>query len=102
MSVSQPFAGLPSHSPKPVVHDVGTQAPATQSDAAPGSEQAELHAPQCATDVPRFTSQPLAGSLSQSAKPALHPASMHAPAEHAAAALAKVHACPHALQCATD
>jgi hypothetical protein len=47
-------------------------------------------------------SQPLAAVASQSPKPALHIATVHAPAAHPAVAFATVHVRPHAPQLATS
>ncbi len=54
--------------------------------------------PQLALSVPVFTSQPLAGFMSQSAKPALQAPIAQVPAAHVAAALAKRHATPQPPQ----
>jgi hypothetical protein len=63
--------------------------------------QAVPHAPQLALSVRVFTSQPLAGFVSQSAKPAAQAAMAHAPAAQLAVALGSAHARPHAPQWAT-
>ncbi len=65
----------------------GTQPPATQAPLA----QRLLHRPQWASVVRVSTSQPLPGAASQSAKPAVHVATPHAPAAHAPVALAGAH-----------
>jgi hypothetical protein len=66
---SQPLAALPSQSAVPLAQRK-PQAPAAQTVAAPGRVgHARPHAPQLVTLVARFTSQPLAGLRSQSAKP---------------------------------
>ncbi len=70
MSVSQPFASLPSQLAKPVVHDATVQRPAAQAGVAFASMQAVPQAPQFATLVTVSTSQPLAATPSQSWKPA--------------------------------
>jgi hypothetical protein len=76
------------------------QAPAAHIAVALASEQGRLHAPQFAGDVAMFTSQPLAASPSQSAKPSLQVMPQR-PAVHDAVPLVPLHALPHAPQCAT-
>ncbi len=62
------------------------------------SEHAAPQAPQCVGVVPRLVSQPLAATRSQSPKPARQAATVHAPAEQPAVALASEHALPQAPQ----
>ena len=59
------------------------------------------HAPQLALSVRVSTSQPLAGSRSQSAKPAAHAATPQLPPAHVALAWGSAHARPHAPQLAS-
>jgi hypothetical protein len=59
------------------------------------------HAPQLFASARVSVSQPLAGFMSQSAKPASHIATAHAPIRQAGVAWASVHARPHAPQWAT-
>jgi hypothetical protein len=56
------------------------------------------HAPQWAVSVLRFASQPFEAAPSQSPQPAAQLAMAHAPAVHAAVALARAHARPQAPQ----
>ena len=62
------------------------------------ARQAVPQAPQLALSVRVSTSQPLAGSRSQSAKPAAQAATTHAPAVQAEVALGRAHTRPHAPQ----
>lgn len=50
------------------------------------------HEPQWLGSLVRSTSHPFAGFMSQSAKPVLHEATVHAPIAHPAVALASEHA----------
>jgi hypothetical protein len=83
---------------------VAPQRPAAQT--CPAAQAREVipvvHAPQLPPSVLRFTSQPLAGSPSQSAKPVVHAPMRHAPLAHAAAALAKAQRRPHPPQFAVS
>jgi hypothetical protein len=80
---SQPLASLPSHSPKPG-RQVLSQRPSTHAGMAlPRVGHTLLHAPQCAGLARRSVSQPLPGSLSQSAKPCPQVATAHEPLTHA-------------------
>jgi hypothetical protein len=100
-SVSQPFEATPSQSPRVgAAHMVRTHAPASQRAPAPGKLHRPPHLPQCRALLRVSTSQPLAGSPSQSAKPALHAATAQRPAAQAPRALAGAHARPQAPQCA--
>jgi hypothetical protein len=101
VSVSQPFAGIPSQSAKgathvfmqrPVEHDARWLAPA---------EQAIPHAPQFITLDCVSASQPLTALRSQSAKPIVH-VPPHTPITHARAPLGKsAHSLSHRPQCCT-
>ncbi len=71
-SRSQPFAGIPSQSPKPTAHVATLHAPAAQYGVASGRLQAAPHALQLPTEVSVLVSQPFAGTLSQSPNPARH------------------------------
>jgi hypothetical protein len=67
---SQPLAGLLSQFAKPALHDT-LHMPATHAPLAFGfPPQTVPQTPQFAASVLRFTSQPFAATLSQSAKPA--------------------------------
>jgi hypothetical protein len=70
VSVSQPLVGLSSQLPNPAVQAATPHCPIAQTAVALGGLQVRPHAPQCAVLVRVSTSQPLPGSLSQSAKPA--------------------------------
>jgi hypothetical protein len=61
------------------------------------ASQAVLHAPQFATSVSRFTSQPFDASPSQLANPGLQ-TMPHVPEEHVAVPFVASHAVPHAPQ----
>jgi hypothetical protein len=100
VSTSQPFAGFPSQSAKPALHAAMVHAPAAHAAVALASEHVRPHIPQCTALMPRLTSQPLAALPSQLPKPALHDATVHMLAAHAAVALASEHARPHIPQCA--
>jgi hypothetical protein len=66
--ISQPFTGLPSQSPKPLLHDEMPQTPAVHTaDPFCGIGQVCPHEPQFATFAANVTSQPLAAWTSQSA-----------------------------------
>jgi hypothetical protein len=97
--LSQPLAGFMSQSAKPALHVPMPHVPIVHA-AVPlaGAEHARPHIPQWASVVLVFTSQPLAGFMSQSAKPALHEPTAHDPIEHTAVPLATEHARPHAPQ----
>jgi hypothetical protein len=70
-STSQPSAGLPLQSPKPALQRSTVQVPAVHAAVAFPTRQALPQPPQLPTLDPRFTSQPLEATPSQSAKPAL-------------------------------
>ncbi len=97
-SASHPFTGLPSQSARPDAQ-VSPHTPPEHVAVDDGPDGHTIpHAPQCDVDVRRFTSQPLPGLPSQSAKPAMH-AVRHAPATQATSALGPaVHTAPHAPQ----
>jgi hypothetical protein len=77
--VSQPSAAIPLQSPKPALQAAIVQRPDVQADAAAltGLPQLCPHAPQFVVLV-RLVSQPSAGLLLQSPKPALQEDIMHA------------------------
>ncbi len=97
-STSQPFAGFMSQSAKPSRHAPSVQTPIAHDDAALGSAHTVPHAPQFESLVAVSASQPLAGFMSQSAKPALHTPTPQRPATHEAVAFCAVHALAHAPQ----
>jgi hypothetical protein len=95
--VSQPFAGLPSQSPKPGLHTIA-QEPPVQVGVPFVALQALPHAPQLPALVERFVSQPFAGLLSQSPKVPVHDEMAHALALQIEVAFGRLHAAPHAPQ----
>jgi hypothetical protein len=95
--VSQPFAGLPSQSPKPGLHAI-VQEPAVHEGVPFVALQALPQAPQLAALVARFVSQPFAGLLSQSPKVPVHDEMAQAPVLQTAVAFGRLHAAPHAEQ----
>ena len=70
-SASQPLRALPSQSPKFVAQRPTAQRPSTHVDSALARAQRLPQAPQAVAVVRVSVSQPLAGSPSQSSKPAL-------------------------------
>jgi hypothetical protein len=98
---SQPFEATPSQLAKPAAHAPTAHAPPTHVDVALASEHAAPHAPQWATEVVVFVSQPLVITPSQLPKPALH-AMPQAPDPHDATPLVALHAAMHAPQFADD
>jgi hypothetical protein len=88
VAVSQPLAALPSQSPKPAAHMATVHWPIVQAAVALARSQRVEHAPQRLLSLLRLASQPLLGSLSQSAKPAAQ-VYVHAPAAHDAVALGR-------------
>ena len=76
-AVSHPFAGLPSQSPKPGLHEATAQAPVAQLPVPLAGAQAMPQPPQLAS-VSSAVSQPFAGLPSQSPKPGLHEATAQA------------------------
>ncbi len=97
VSTSQPLAGLPSQSPKPAAQ-VMAQTPALHEALPFVDGQALPQRPQCAGALRVSTSQPLAGSPSQSAKPGLQAPTPQRPATHAPAALAGAQTMPQPPQ----
>ena len=98
VSVSHPFVGLASQSPKPALHE-GVQAPETQAVLPLRFVQVTAHPPQLAV-VFREVSQPVATLRSQSPNPALQ-AMAHEPARHAGVPLVLSHTDPQAPQCSS-
>jgi hypothetical protein len=95
LSVSHPFAGLPSQSPHPVVH-VGTHSPDTHEVPPWAFTQLTPQAPQLVVEV-IAVSQPLLPLPSQSANPG-EQAGTHTPATQEVVPLALRHLAPHAPQ----
>jgi hypothetical protein len=91
---SQPFALLPSQSPKPAMHVVNTQAPAVHATllALTTLSQRFEQEPQWATSERMFVSQPVL-PLSQWAKPLAH-VQLHVPVAHVGVPLLAAHAVP--------
>lgn len=100
VAASQPSAGLPLQSAKPVPQ-VGTHLLALQLVDPWSFVQAAPHAPQLALLVVRSISQPLLTLLSQSPKLVLH-VSVHFPALHEGVSLLLLHAFVQLPQCATS
>ena len=99
VSTSQPLAGLPSQSAKPVAHAPTVHAPTRQIAIALGSAQARPHAPQWAGLTVSSASQPLVARPSQSPKPAAQRDGVHIPpAQPCPATLASAQTVPHAPQ----
>ncbi|MBK8694091.1 MAG: hypothetical protein IPN17_17860 [Deltaproteobacteria bacterium] len=100
--VSQPLPSMPSQLPRPTPHTTieMRHIPAVHTGLAPvGAEQRVPQAPQLEmSPIAVFTSQPLAGLPSQSAKPALQAPRMQRPAAQVAAALAKLQRLPQTPQ----
>jgi hypothetical protein len=98
VSVSHPFAGLPSQSAKPGLHAATVHIPFVQ----PPMPFAMLHRtpqpPQLFGSFSVLISQPSALFPSQFAKPGLHAAMPQVPFVHAGVALAVTHGVPHAPQ----
>jgi hypothetical protein len=97
--VSQPFAGLESQSPKPMLQR-NEQTAALQTGAAfARAGHGMLQPPQCAVFVRTFASQPLPAMPSQLSKPTSH-TKPHADAEHVGVPfVGSAHTRPHAPQC---
>jgi hypothetical protein len=98
--VSQPFAALPSQFANPDAH-VGTHAPAVHVVVPFAFAQTFPQAPQFATLVFRFASQPSAATPSQFPKPALQVRIPHVPDEHVGVAFRREQALPQLPQFAT-
>lgn len=94
--VSQPFLSLPSQLPKPALQ-TGSQPPPEQLVVPFGLVHAELHAPQLATLVCRFVSQPLFWLPSQLANPPAH-CGVHVPPTQLVLPLALLQTVPQAPQ----
>jgi hypothetical protein len=99
-AVSQPFARLPSQSPKPALHE-GAHAPAMQFVVPFGFTHATVHVPQWSVVVSTFTSQPFEDRPSQSANPGSH-ANWQAPPWHDAEALPNAQTFPQNRQFAVE
>ena len=87
MSVSQPLPGSPSQSPLPARQPTPHTPPAQVASTPGGTGQALPHPPQFFASAAMFASQPLAASLSQSAKPRLHGPRTQLPAAQPGSAL---------------
>jgi len=94
--VSHPFFGLPSQLPNPEEH-TGLHTPFTHEVEPFAFVHTEPHAPQFATLVSRFVSQPFTRLPSQLPAPPLH-TGLHAPFTHEVEPFAFVQATPHAPQ----
>jgi hypothetical protein len=98
--VSQPFVTSPSQLPKPPSH-VGAHTPPLHAIAPWSFVHGRSQPPQCPVDVNVFTSQPVAGSPSQSPRPASHASTAHVPVSHVSVAKGSAHVTPQAPQCAS-
>ena len=96
--VSQPSTGLLLQSAKPGLQDATVQTPTVQAGVPFATKQTRPQAPQLLTLVVILTSQPLAGLLSQSAKPGLQLATVHVPPLHPAVPLATAQTFPQLPQ----
>ncbi|MFO0651780.1 MAG: hypothetical protein U0326_36500 [Polyangiales bacterium] len=85
MSTSQPLAGFMSQSAKPSLQRATPQAPAVQAATALAGAHARPQPPQWSVLARVSASQPLAGSMSQSAKPSLQVTSQRPDAQRAVA-----------------
>ena len=94
--VSQPFDGLVSQLPKPVLHAPSVHTPAAQVSAAFARLQAAPQPPQ-SVSVLMFRSQPFEGSPSQLAKPD-EQTGVHAPDTHEVVPWVLLHALVHVPQ----
>jgi hypothetical protein len=95
--VSQPLAGLPSQSAKPLAQ-TGLQAPDPHEVVPFWFVHFVVHDPQCEPSVARFVSQPSEWSLLQSAKVPAQAPNWQLPVEQEALALVKLQETPQAAQ----
>jgi hypothetical protein len=95
--VSQPFAGLPSQSPKPGLHAI-VQEPPLHDGVPLVALQGLPQAPQLAALVARFVSHPFIGLLSQSPNVPEQDEMTQEPVLQAAVAFGRLHAPPHTPQ----
>ena len=96
--ISQPSDTMLLQSAKPALHEPMRHAPLLQTDVPLAAVHCVPQPPQFPASAAMLTSQPLAGLLSQSAKPGRHAPMTHIPAAHAAVALARLQTIPHAPQ----
>src|SRR5690242_4245245 len=101
VSISQPSAGCALQSAKPAWHIAILHWPAAHVGDACGVTQTLLHAPQFMTSSAMSISQPSAGILLQSAKPASHACTAHAPFVHCGVACESMQAMLQAPQLVT-
>ena len=97
VAVSHPSEASPSQLAKPVLQVI-VHAPEAHAAVPLVRLHATRHPPQFDTSVLRLTSQPFDAVESQSPKPVLHDATVHALATHAPVALTGAHVRPHAPQ----
>jgi hypothetical protein len=95
---SHPLSAMPSQSAKPGSQRAIVQAPIAQPAIALARRHARPHMPQLSASAAVLDSHPVVGSMSQSAKPALHRSMAHAPIEHVPSALRGAHARAHTPQ----
>jgi hypothetical protein len=100
--VSQPFAGLPSQSPEPMLQRNEQTAALHVGVAFMRAGHAMPQPPQCAAFVRTFASQPLPAMRSQSSNPASHTNPQRDIAQVGVEAATSGHAVLHAPQCAGD
>lgn len=96
-SVSQPFPTMPSQFWKFMLHDAIWQVSVAHVPVALGGLQPTLHPPQWAVVLSRC-SQPSPSLPLQFPQPGSHAPSTHVPVLQLSAALARLHAMPHARQ----
>ncbi len=88
VSVSQPFAAMPSQSPRPAAQLVTMHIPPEQPGVPPAVMHTFPHEAQLLTLVFRLVSQPSAVTMLQLPNPALHAEITHVPAEQPGVAFA--------------
>lgn len=96
--VSQPFAALPSQSPKPGLQRAIAHTPAVHIPVALAGLHARPHAPQWVSEVLRSVSQALFGIPSQFPQPAVQAVKLQCPPVQTVLALSSLHSVPHAPQ----
>jgi len=99
---SQPSATVPLQFRKPELHEATVHDPPAHPAVPFATEHTVPHAPQFDVDVLVFASHPSATSPLQFPKPALHPATVHAPPAHPGVPFAATQTFPQALQLVGD
>jgi len=95
---SQPSVAMRLQSPNPAVHEATAQEPPLHAARALGSEQVVLHAPQLATSVSVFTSQPSATTVLQFSQEPVQEAMVQTLLTHAEVALGRLQVRPQEPQ----